>query len=115
MRWLITGAGGQLGSDLRRTLSGPDGADEVQAVTRAELDVTDAAAVDKVVAEYAPDVIVNAAAYTAVDAAESDEPAAYLVERARTGGPRRNAGPARRSARARVDGLCVRRRRRAPL
>jgi dTDP-4-dehydrorhamnose reductase len=79
MRWLITGAGGQLGSDLRRTLSGPDGADEVQAVTRAELDVTDAAAVDKVVAEYAPDVIVNAAAYTAVDAAESDEPAAYLA------------------------------------
>jgi dTDP-4-dehydrorhamnose reductase len=79
MRWLITGAGGQLGSDLRRTLSGPDGADEVQAVTRAELDVTDAVAVDKVVAEYAPDVIVNAAAYTAVDAAESDEPAAYLV------------------------------------
>ena len=56
-----------------------DGADEVRAVTRAELDVTDAAAVDKVVAEFAPDVIVNAAAYTAVDAAESDEPAAYQV------------------------------------
>src|SRR3954447_8949049 len=78
MRWLITGARGQLGSDLARLLDGlPDV--ELLACGSAELDVTDRAAIDAMVAEFRPDVIVNAAAYTAVDAAETDFDRAYAV------------------------------------
>lgn len=80
MRWLITGARGQLGSDLVAELAGT--ADEVHAVGSAEVDITDAAAVDAVVARIGPDVVVNAAAYTAVDAAETDEERAHLVNAA---------------------------------
>jgi dTDP-4-dehydrorhamnose reductase len=43
------------------------------------LDIADAPAVNRVIAEFGPDVVVNAAAYTAVDAAETDEDAAYRV------------------------------------
>ncbi len=75
MTWLVTGAGGQLGSELVAALEHEDGL----AVSRQALDVTDQVAVDVVVAASAPDVIINAAAYTAVDAAETDEDAAYLV------------------------------------
>jgi dTDP-4-dehydrorhamnose reductase len=75
LRWLITGAGGQVGSDLRRALAGQ----QVQAFSHQELDITDSAVVDAVVADLTPDVVVNAAAYTAVDAAESDEQTAYRV------------------------------------
>jgi dTDP-4-dehydrorhamnose reductase len=75
LSWLITGAGGQVGSDLRRSLDGA----QVRAFTHQELDITDSVAVDEVVGDLAPDVVVNAAAYTAVDAAESDEPTAYRV------------------------------------
>lgn len=78
MRWLITGAGGQLGTDLVLAL-GPDASAEVRALTRSELDVTSSAAVNAVVADFAPEVVINAAGYTAVDQAESDEAAAYLV------------------------------------
>ncbi len=77
MRWLVTGARGQLGTDLQRVLA--DCTDEVLAVGHAELDIAASRAVTRVVAEFAPDVVVNAAAYTAVDAAESDEDAAYRV------------------------------------
>jgi dTDP-4-dehydrorhamnose reductase len=80
-RWLITGAGGQLGTDLQAVLSGDSG-DEVRAVARAELDIADPAAVARLVGDFAPDAVVNAAAYTAVDAAESDEDAAYRVNAA---------------------------------
>src|SRR5512133_2850699 len=76
-RFLDTVAGGQLGSDLLRVLAGT--AHEVVAVTRAELDVTDPAAVEKVVVEARPEVVLNAAAYTAVEAAETDEAAALAV------------------------------------
>jgi dTDP-4-dehydrorhamnose reductase len=71
-RWLVTGAGGQLGSDLVRVLAGA----EVVGLTHADLDVADPAAAEKVVADVRPDVVLNAAAYTAVDAAEADEDAA---------------------------------------
>jgi dTDP-4-dehydrorhamnose reductase len=78
MRWLITGAHGQLGSDLRRLLDGlPD--TQVSALGSAELDITDRTAIEARLAGFGPDVIVNAAAYTAVDAAESDYPRAYAV------------------------------------
>ncbi|HEX5496012.1 MAG TPA: dTDP-4-dehydrorhamnose reductase, partial [Mycobacteriales bacterium] len=74
--WLVTGARGQLGSDVLRVLAGCAGAGRVTGLGRAELDLTDPAAVDTALAELRPDVVINAAAYTAVDAAEADEPAA---------------------------------------
>lgn len=72
-RILITGAGGMLGRDLQTALVGRP----VTAATRAELDITDAEAATEAVAGH--DVVVNCAAYTAVDAAESDEGAAHLI------------------------------------
>jgi len=74
-RWLVTGAAGQVGSRVVERLGGAD----VVATTRSELDVTDALAVRRAVDTHRPDVVVNAAAYTAVDAAEDDELAAAAV------------------------------------
>jgi dTDP-4-dehydrorhamnose reductase len=81
VRWLVTGARGQLGSDLRRVLvnQATAGTDEVLAAGSDVLDITDSAAVRATVSKFAPDVVVNAAAYTAVDDAESDEQTAYRV------------------------------------
>lgn len=77
MRVLVTGAGGQLGHDVAElcTQSG----DEVRAVAHADLDVTDRAAVREAVEGFRPAVVVNAAAWTAVDACESDLDKAYRV------------------------------------
>lgn len=75
MRWLVTGAGGQLGHDLRLLLAA-DPAATVRATGHADLDITDPGAVADVLADFGPDVVVNAAAYTNVDRAESDEDAA---------------------------------------
>ncbi|MFF2269689.1 dTDP-4-dehydrorhamnose reductase [Cellulosimicrobium cellulans] len=75
MRWTVTGAGGMLGTDLVALLHARG--EDVRALDRAGLDVTDAAAVDAVV--RGSDVVVNAAAYTAVDAAEDDEARAFAV------------------------------------
>ncbi|ARJ06010.1 dTDP-4-dehydrorhamnose reductase [Humibacter sp. BT305] len=72
-RYLITGASGMLGHDLQRALAGRD----VVALSRAELDITDPDAVAAAVAGI--DVVFNCAAYTKVDAAETDEDAAYAV------------------------------------
>jgi len=72
-RYLIAGAAGMLGRDLQTALAGRD----VTAVDRTELDITDLAAVREAVTGF--DVIINAAAYTAVDAAEEHEADAYLV------------------------------------
>lgn len=72
-RYLITGAAGMLGQDLQRALEGRD----VTALRRQDLDITDADAVAKAVDGY--DVVLNAAAYTAVDDAETDEDAAYAI------------------------------------
>jgi dTDP-4-dehydrorhamnose reductase len=82
--WLITGARGQLGHDLVEQLAGRPG-DQVTAVGRAELDLTDEAAVRATVRDWLAGatgqraVLVNAAAYTAVDAAEDDEATAAVV------------------------------------
>ncbi len=75
MRILITGAAGMLGRDLLADL-GVAGA-ELSTVTRAELDLTDAPACAKAVERH--DVVVNAAAWTAVDAAEEHEGQAFAV------------------------------------
>ncbi len=66
---MITGASGQVGSALLRSL--PSGI-EVQAPTRKQLDVADARAVHAAVTANKPELIINAAAYTAVDQAESE-------------------------------------------
>ncbi len=78
MRWIVTGARGQLGSDLVSLFSASPG-DDVLALSRAELDISDSAAVSSAISDFKPDVVINAAAYTAVDAAESDEDVAFLV------------------------------------
>ena len=77
MKWLITGAGGMLGTDLRSELARRG--EPVVALSRSDLDITDARLVNAAVSEHAPDVIVNCAAYTKVDLAESDEAAANAI------------------------------------
>jgi dTDP-4-dehydrorhamnose reductase len=75
-RWLVTGAGGMLGRDLVEVLSArPDVS--LTAVDRAALDVTDATAVTDAVPGH--DVVVNAAAWTDVDGAETAEAEATAV------------------------------------
>ena len=76
MKVLITGAQGQVGRCLLASV--PPGVTAV-GLTRAQLDVGDAEAVTGVVAAQRPDVIINAAAYTAVDRAESEVDAARRV------------------------------------
>jgi dTDP-4-dehydrorhamnose reductase len=79
IRWVVTGAGGLLGHDVLAVLAGRTATsnDAVSAYTRAELDITDHDAVDEAVRGH--DVVVNAAAWTDVDGAESNEDAAYAV------------------------------------
>jgi len=87
-RWLVTGAAGQLGSDLQRLLAGAD----VTAIDLPELDLTDGPAVADFVRNWAaggsaaggsgpghPLVVVNAAAWTNVDGAEEHEDTAHRV------------------------------------
>lgn len=76
MKALITGAGGQLGSAL--VASAPPGV-SVIACTRGELDMNDAEAIRSTVLAEEPGVIVNAAAWTAVDAAETNEAQAHRI------------------------------------
>jgi dTDP-4-dehydrorhamnose reductase len=77
MRILVTGAGGMLAQALVPALAAR--AHDVVALKRAELDVTDANAVRRRIGEEMPDAVVQCAAYTAVDAAESDAEGALLV------------------------------------
>lgn len=75
MKVLITGAGGQLGSALQTVLANR----EVVALTRAELDITNFDEVCAAVNAHRPNVVINCAAYTAVDLAESDEAGAFAL------------------------------------
>jgi dTDP-4-dehydrorhamnose reductase len=76
MKILLTGATGQVGWELARTLL-PLG--EVIAVDRSQADLADLTALRTIVQQYKPDVIVNPAAYTAVDKAETERELAFLV------------------------------------
>lgn len=78
MRVLLTGANGQLGSCFQDRL--PHGW-TLWATDNSELDITDRDAVSLAVAEFSPDVILNAAAYTAVDKAEEDHIKAVCVNK----------------------------------
>jgi dTDP-4-dehydrorhamnose reductase len=77
MRVLVTGASGQLGTDLVRTCTAAG--DDVTACGHAALDLADRDSVRRAVATAQPDVIVNAGAWTAVDACEGDPERAYAV------------------------------------
>src|SRR3569832_2773305 len=76
---LVTGANGQVGWELMRRAE-KFGVTAV-GTERAELDITDVSAVDAVITPGAFDEVVNAAAYTAVDKAESEPDKAYAVNR----------------------------------
>jgi dTDP-4-dehydrorhamnose reductase len=76
MRVLVTGANGQLGGALQRTA--PAWAD-VNAIDVEDVDLTDAAMLTARLVVEAPDLIINAAAYTAVDRAEGDEALARAI------------------------------------
>jgi dTDP-4-dehydrorhamnose reductase len=80
-RVLVTGAGGQLGQALVATA--PAGV-ELRAVDRMQLDVGDPGAVRRAIREFAPALVINASAYTAVDRAEQEAEAAT---RANVDGP----------------------------
>ena len=79
MKLLITGATGQLGTDL--VLSAQKSGHQVIATIHADLDITDKSQVDRVVGEAKADAIIHAAAWTAVDACESDPQRAMSVNR----------------------------------
>ena len=77
LKWLITGAGGMLGTDLRDELAARG--EQVVALSRSDLDITDSRLVNDCVAEHAPQILVNCAAYTKVDLAESEESLANAI------------------------------------
>lgn len=77
MNILVTGANGQLGNEIRRVSL--QSSDHYIFTDVAELDITNLEAVRSMVAEHQVEVIVNCAAYTAVDKAEEDEAMAYLL------------------------------------
>lgn len=83
MRLLVTGSAGQLGWELQRLVAAmPSGAVQAALWTDvAELDIADAPAVKKCFAEFKPTVVINAAAYTAVDKAESEQAIAFKINR----------------------------------
>ncbi|MFJ5775472.1 dTDP-4-dehydrorhamnose reductase [Streptomyces sp. NPDC093094] len=77
MKWLVTGAGGMLGRDTVAALTRRG--EDVTGLDHAALDITRQEPVDEAFAAHRPDLVVNCAAYTAVDDAESDEERALLV------------------------------------
>lgn len=85
MRLLITGGGGMLGRDLASLV--PD----CPALTHAELDITDADEVRRALAAHMPEVVLNCAAYTDVDGAETEAAWAHEINGAGAGNVARAA------------------------
>ena len=79
MNILVTGAGGQVGAEIVRRAADAPG--KVIGLRRSDLDITDSAAVEATLDRLDPDLVVNAAAYTAVDRAEEETEAAASVNR----------------------------------
>lgn len=77
MKVLVTGASGQLGRDVVLLLE-KEGHD-ILACDRDQMDITNQAQCNEVISSYHPEVIIHCAAYTAVDAAETDTDGAYKV------------------------------------
>ncbi|MDD1782490.1 dTDP-4-dehydrorhamnose reductase [Enterovibrio sp. ZSDZ35] len=80
MKLLITGSLGQVGRCLVEQLNSMTDV-EFLALDREELDITDETAVSAVVTSFSPDVIINAAAHTAVDKAEEEIALSYAINR----------------------------------
>lgn len=76
MKALILGADGQLGQALQR---GAHAEWDVTALTRSDLEIANYAALHRAIADAQPELVINAAAYTAVDAAEDNESEAFLI------------------------------------
>jgi dTDP-4-dehydrorhamnose reductase len=76
-RAIVFGNAGQLGVELMREFA--ERGFEVRGTDRAEVDITDAAAVERAICDFDPAVVVNAAAYNMVDIAEQEPQAAYIV------------------------------------
>jgi dTDP-4-dehydrorhamnose reductase len=76
MRALVTGAAGQLGSELSVLLAGKG---EVRAAAHRQLDIADDPAVAACIAEFAPTLVVNCAAFHNVDQCESEEDRSFEV------------------------------------
>lgn len=83
MRTVVVGAGGMLGQDLVEACVGRG--QEVFALGRSELNITDAPACEAILAELHPDAVVNCAAWTDVDGAEANEEGAMAVNDAGAG------------------------------
>jgi dTDP-4-dehydrorhamnose reductase len=83
MRLLLTGAAGMLGHDV--TAAAERSGDDVIPLSRHELDIRDAAAVDAAVDAARPDAVINCAAWTDVDGAETHEAAATALNGAAAG------------------------------
>ena len=77
-RILLTGVNGQVGFELQSALTSLG---EVIAVTRQDMDLTNQASILQILEKYQPTIIVNPAAYTAVDKAELEQEQAYLINR----------------------------------
>jgi dTDP-4-dehydrorhamnose reductase len=77
VKLLVTGAAGMLGRDVM--LAAGNAGHDVVGFGHLELDITDAAAVERKIDRERPDVVINCAAWTAVDAAETSEEAAFAV------------------------------------
>ncbi|MFB5763870.1 dTDP-4-dehydrorhamnose reductase [Paenibacillus medicaginis] len=80
MKVLVTGAGGQLGRDVVRVLT--ENGHDVLACDRETLDISNLKQSIQITQSYNPDVVIHCAAYTAVDAAETDVDNAYRVNAA---------------------------------
>lgn len=77
LKVLVTGAAGQLGQDVVLLLQHQG--HQVMGCDRQEMDITDLDQCIQVIGEFGPDAVIHCAAHTAVDAAESDIDAAYLI------------------------------------
>lgn len=76
MKILVTGAAGQLGGAIVQRFGSRA---DLVSVTRADLDITDTAAIEPFIARHGPDVVINCAAYNDVDGAEDDPQSALRV------------------------------------
>lgn len=79
MKVLIAGANGQVGHSLCQRLKKYPW--EVIALTRNEFDITNVEIVNRTVEQYRPNIIINCAAYTAVDKAEQEQTLAFAINR----------------------------------
>ena len=76
LKILLTGITGQLGSELENVLSKEWG---IFPVSRKEMDLTEESAIRRIIRDKKPDLIINPAAYTAVDKAEVEKEMAFVI------------------------------------